>query len=201
MKISDRKPSSICLKKTSSLTFSQQPALKPSGNSRSSVQALFNLIGFSPLPVSDSFADFASSRFCLFLLTFLSFCFSNSHGHHQSNFLIRSDFAFLSSSPTDSFLPNSCRPDVHRSNASLEPNWRRLFHALNSASQSDPAKVTAQEGENASPAMSETLPGTTTKDRLVPAQAPASMRVNSESSSNEIDESDSQDEKHNEQRI
>jgi hypothetical protein len=61
--------------------------------------------------------------------------------------------------------------------------------------------VTLQKGGNASPAMNGVLPGTVTKDRFVPLQAPASMRVNSESVSNEIDESDSQHEKHDEQRI
>jgi hypothetical protein len=61
--------------------------------------------------------------------------------------------------------------------------------------------VTAQKGENSSLAMSEILSGTTTKDRLVPAQASVSMCVNSESVSNEIDESDSQYEKYSEQRI
>jgi hypothetical protein len=49
--------------------------------------------------------------------------------------------------------------------------------------------------------MNETPPGTTTKDRRVAAKAPASMRVNTESVSNEIDESESQCEKHSEQRI
>jgi hypothetical protein len=58
-----------------------------------------------------------------------------------------------------------------------------------------------QERGNASPAMNKVLPGTTTKDRLVGEQARVSMRVNSESVSNEIDESDSQYEKHDEQRI
>jgi hypothetical protein len=38
-------------------------------------------------------------------------------------------------------------------------------------------------------------------DRAVCLQAAASMRVNSESVSNEIDESELQDEKHDEQRI
>jgi hypothetical protein len=71
---------------------------------------------------------------------------------------------------------------------------------LNYASQSDPAKVTAQKGENISLAMSDILPGRTTKDRLVPAQASVLMRVNSESVSNKIDESDLQQEKHSEQR-
>jgi hypothetical protein len=61
--------------------------------------------------------------------------------------------------------------------------------------------VTSQEGGNASPAMNDVFPGTTTKERLVPKQAPVSMRVNSESVSNEIDESDLQFEKHCEQRI
>jgi hypothetical protein len=58
-----------------------------------------------------------------------------------------------------------------------------------------------QERGNASPAMNETLPGTTAKDRSVAPQARASMRANSESVSNEIDESDLQYEKHDEQRI
>jgi hypothetical protein len=49
--------------------------------------------------------------------------------------------------------------------------------------------------------MNEALPGTTTKARFVSPQAPASMRVNSESISNEIDESEWQFEKHDEQRI
>jgi hypothetical protein len=49
--------------------------------------------------------------------------------------------------------------------------------------------------------MNEVLRGTTAKSRCVPAKALASMRVNSESVSNEIDESDLQDEKHDEQRI
>jgi hypothetical protein len=48
--------------------------------------------------------------------------------------------------------------------------------------------------------MNEILPGATTKDRDVAWQAPASMRVNSESVSKEIDESDLQCEKHSEQR-
>jgi hypothetical protein len=61
--------------------------------------------------------------------------------------------------------------------------------------------VTVQSAGNASPAMNETLTGTTTKERCVPAKAPASIRVNSEYLSNEIDESDLQDEKHDEQRI
>jgi hypothetical protein len=58
-----------------------------------------------------------------------------------------------------------------------------------------------QERGNAAPAMNKVLPGTTTKGRLVSQQARVSMRVNSESVSNEIDESDLQDEKHDEQRI
>jgi hypothetical protein len=44
--------------------------------------------------------------------------------------------------------------------------------------------------------MNETFGGTTTERR----QVPVSMRVNSESISNEIDESDSQFEKHDEER-
>jgi hypothetical protein len=61
--------------------------------------------------------------------------------------------------------------------------------------------VTAQERENASPAMNEIFPGTTTKDRSVGSQTRASMRAYSESDSNEIDESDLQCEKHSKQRI
>jgi hypothetical protein len=49
--------------------------------------------------------------------------------------------------------------------------------------------------------MNEVLSGTTTRSRGVPPKVPASMRVNSESASNEINESELQDEKHNEQRI
>jgi hypothetical protein len=58
-----------------------------------------------------------------------------------------------------------------------------------------------QQGGNASPAMNKIFAGTTTKDICVAANASASMRVNSDSVSNEIDESDLQDEKQYEQRI
>jgi hypothetical protein len=92
------------------------------------------------------------------------------HRHHQSSFPIRSDGVFLSSPSPDSFFPNYCIPDVPRSNASLKPNCRRLDHALNSASQSDPETATAQDVENASLAMNDVLPGTTTKDRFVPGK-------------------------------
>jgi hypothetical protein len=49
--------------------------------------------------------------------------------------------------------------------------------------------------------MNETLLGTTTKNRRSFMKAPAWMRVNSESVLNEIDKSDWQFEKHDEQRI
>jgi hypothetical protein len=49
--------------------------------------------------------------------------------------------------------------------------------------------------------MNETLAGTTTKERFVFRQALASMRFNSESVSNEIDERNLHFEKHPEQRI
>jgi hypothetical protein len=88
-----------------------------------------------------------------------------------------------------------------RSNASLELNRRRRFHSLNSASESDHADVTAQWCGKAAPAMNEVLPGTTTKERRVPAKVPASRSTNSESVSNEIDESDLQYAKHDEERI
>jgi hypothetical protein len=55
-----------------------------------------------------------------------------------------------------------------------------------------------QRGGNASPAVNKIFAGTTTKDICVAANASASMRVNSESVSNEIDESELQDEKHDE---
>jgi hypothetical protein len=139
-----------------------------------------------------------------FVCSLFFYCsFSNSLGHRQSNFPnfpICSDGVFLSSSSPKSVVVNSHIPDAPRSNASREPNWRRLVRFLNSASESDPANVTVQEGGNASPAMNDVLPGTTTKDRRVALQAPASMRINSDSVSNEIDESDLQSEKHDEQR-
>jgi hypothetical protein len=49
--------------------------------------------------------------------------------------------------------------------------------------------------------MNERFDGTTTQWRRVPVNAPSSMRASSESVSNEIDESDWQFEKHDEQRI
>jgi hypothetical protein len=49
--------------------------------------------------------------------------------------------------------------------------------------------------------MNETVIGTKPKDRHVAVNARASMLLNSESISYEIDESDLQDEKHNEQWI
>jgi hypothetical protein len=111
-----------------------------------------------------------------------------------SSFVLFVFRSFLFVSQTN--LANSRSSDVLRSNASLEPNWRRVFHALNSASQSDPANVTAQERGNASLAMKDVLPGTITNHSFAHQQAPASMCVNSESVSNEIDESRVHDEKH-----
>jgi hypothetical protein len=49
--------------------------------------------------------------------------------------------------------------------------------------------------------MNQVFPGTTAKDRPVAAKASASMRVNLEFVSNEIDDSEWQYEKHDEQRI
>jgi hypothetical protein len=49
--------------------------------------------------------------------------------------------------------------------------------------------------------MNKTRIGTTTKGTSVPTKAPTSMHINSEFVSNEIDESDLQDEKHSEQGI
>jgi hypothetical protein len=120
---------------------------------------------------------------------------------YESNFAIGLDGVWFSSSSPDSFFPNSRIPDVLGSNASLKQNWRRLFHALNSGSQSDPAIVTTREGRNASPAMNAVLSGTTTKDSCVSQQARASMHANSEFVLNEINESHLQSEKHDEQII
>jgi hypothetical protein len=72
---------------------------------------------------------------------------------------------------------------------------------LNSASEPVPGDVTSQWYGKASPAMNEILAGTTLKCRCVQAKAPASIRINSESDSNEIDESELQYKKHSEQRI
>jgi hypothetical protein len=54
---------------------------------------------------------------------------------------------------------------------------------------------------NASPALNDTCAGIATDDKDVLLKALASMRVNSESVSNEIHESDLQSEKHDEERI
>jgi hypothetical protein len=54
---------------------------------------------------------------------------------------------------------------------------------------------------NALPTVNKTLTGTTTMYRDVVAKAPASMCVNSEYVSNEIDEGDPQNGKYSEQRI
>jgi hypothetical protein len=62
------------------------------------------------------------------------------------------------------------------------------------------ADMTAQWPGKASPAMNEVF-RTTTKDKHVSPKALASIRVNSESVSNEINGSDRQYEKHDEQKI
>jgi hypothetical protein len=142
--------------------------------------------------------------FCLLFILLFLFVFHSVVSlsqTHFGNFLISSDRVFPSLSSRDSFIANSPIPDVIRSNASLEPNWRRLFHALNSACESGSANVAAQERGNASLAMNDVLQGTTTKDRFVCRYAPASIRINSESLLNETDESDAQYERHDEQRI
>jgi hypothetical protein len=155
-------------------------------------------------------------RLCLCLFLFILFAFRslvcdfvhfsffrlrclNSFGHHYYNFPIGSDGALLSSSSPDSFVANSRIPDVLRLRSALQTNWRRLFHASNAASQSDSANVTAQKRGNASPAMNDILLGTTTKGSFVSQKARASMRVISVFVSNEIDDSDLQFEKHDEQ--
>jgi hypothetical protein len=54
---------------------------------------------------------------------------------------------------------------------------------------------------NAPAAMNKASSGTTIDDKDVEEKAPSSIRANSESCSNEIDESELQDEKQEEQRI
>jgi hypothetical protein len=54
---------------------------------------------------------------------------------------------------------------------------------------------------NPPPAINDIFSGTTTDDKNVAVKTSASMHANSDSVSNEIDESDLQDEKHPEQRI
>jgi hypothetical protein len=90
---------------------------------------------------------------------------------------------------------------VHHSNASLDPDWRRPDHSRNAAFESPLAGATAQSVGNASPAMNQILSGIIAKDKHVAANAFDSMCVKSESVSNEIDESNSQSEKHSEHRI
>jgi hypothetical protein len=68
-----------------------------------------------------------------------------------------------------------------------------------SAFHSHSATLREQWGGKASVAMNEMFSGKTTQSRLVPAKTPFSMCASSESVSNEIDESDSQCEKHDEQ--
>jgi hypothetical protein len=88
-----------------------------------------------------------------------------------------------------------------RSNGAFEPDWLRPTQSRKTASESPADNAALQSTENASSAMNETLAGTTAKDKHVAVRALASMRANSESVSNKIDESDVQYEKHNEQRI
>jgi hypothetical protein len=104
--------------------------------------------------------------------SFFRFIFSNSFRHHQCILPIWLDSTFRSSSSPDLFVNDSRIPDVVRSNDSLEPNRRWLFHGLHSALQSDPANVTAQEGRNASQTIDDVLPGTIITDRFVSQQAP-----------------------------
>jgi hypothetical protein len=169
------KPSQTCLNKIPSLAFSPRSARKPwekfTKHGPGTPHSCLLLI-------------------LLFLFVVFRFCFSNSPVHHQWNSPIRSDDVFLSSSFLDCFIPNSPILGVLRSNTSLKPNWRRRFHDLNSASQSDPANVIVQKGGNASHAMNDILPGTTTKERFVSQQAASLISVNSDSISNEINESD-----------
>jgi hypothetical protein len=135
-----------------------------------------------------AFRTFGFACCCRFFFIFPSFV--SVPQIHLGNLPISSGNVFISSSSTDSFAVNSPIPDVLHSS-----------HTLNSAPESDTVNVTAQERGNASSAMNIVLSGTTTQAIGVASQAPASMRFNPESVSNEIDESDVQYEKHCEQRI
>jgi hypothetical protein len=99
------------------------------------------------------------------------------------------------------YLSVSRISDAIHSNTPPKPNWRRISHALNLALESDTVNARAQEGGNASPAMNEISAGTRIKDRYVAVKVRASIRVNLESFSNEIDDNGLQCEKHSEQRI
>jgi hypothetical protein len=111
----------------------------------------------------------------------------------RSSHQTASSFAFLDSS-------GSPFTNVLRSNASVEPDWRRRFDSLNFASDSVPVSAIAHERGNASPAMNKTSLEATTEAESVRSKALASIHLNSECVSNEIDESDLLFEKHPEQR-
>jgi hypothetical protein len=113
-----------------------------------------------------------------------SFGFSNSFGHCQSNFPISSDGVFVSLSSPDFFVANSRTPDVLHSNASPEANWRRLFYALNPASQSHPTNVTAHEGRKCLTGNERDTPWDDNQGQLYPPASPTSVRLNWESVSN-----------------
>jgi hypothetical protein len=166
------------------------------------VQILISLVYFLSLP-SLFFVPFVLSLLfvCRFLFLSFRFCFANSLGHYQSDVPIRKDGMFLSSLFPDSFFANSSVSDVLHSNTSLQRNWWFLFHAMNFASESDPAHVTTHEEGNASPVMNDVFPRTTIKNRFVTLQVPGAMRVDFESDSNKIDESDMHCKKHAEQKI
>jgi hypothetical protein len=101
-------------------------------------------------------------------------------------------------------VPRSARYRIRQvppSNALLGPDWRRPAYSRSAAGKSPLDNLTVQETGNASSAMNETLAGAIANDKHVAPNDLVSMRVNSESISNEIDESDLQCEKHDEQRI
>jgi hypothetical protein len=169
----------------------------PRKDARSSVRALIYLVclSFLLLPISVAFC-------ACFLFIFHSFVsLSPTHFGTVNPASVSSVRVFPSSPFLDSFVPNSLIPSVLRLNVLLEPNSRTVFYDTISPSETHPPNVTAQKRENASPAMNEIFPGTTTKDRSVASQARASMRANCEFVSNESDESALQYPKHNKQRI
>jgi hypothetical protein len=74
-------------------------------------------------------------------------------------------------------------------------------HSLNSASESVPMNMTTQWSRNVSPALKEAFSRTTTRTRRVLLESRASMDANFDPISNEIKDSELQNEERDEQRI
>jgi hypothetical protein len=122
--------------------------------------------------------------------------------YHINNFIYPLSL-FLSSRPQshDKRRPElNLLPLASHYNPSLQPDSPTLRLSLNSASLRRPC-LTTHLRENSLPATNETFCGTRTDDRDVEWKPSTSIRSNSDSVSNDIDESNSQYEKQYEQRI